>query len=491
MRAPAARLPLWVLPPAAASVAGLVIVFALYEGTDTISVYERGIAATAGIAGIALGLAARPAWPLSIGLGLTVFSGHWGDLGSPLPLDRLMLLTGIASTLIRERARSADALRLRPIDLMLGVVALYAITSTVVVDSLQIKQARFALLDGYALLGFTLFFVAPKAFREERDRQVLLGVLVAVGGYLGLTALFETTGPDALVFPEYIKDPLIGTHADRARGPFAEAGANGVSLFSCAVAATLALFMWRNPRARRIAGVVVVLCCLGILFSLTRIAWIASAAGAIAGLLAARETRPFVVPVLIGAALAIGGALAVVPGLADKATDRTNDEKPIWDRKNSNLAALRMIEDRPLLGFGWGTFSYVGAPYYRQSQDYPLSFVDNLHNVYLANAVTLGLVGFSLWMFGLVAALGGAVTRRGPPDLRIWKLSLVAIVVSVAVNMTSTPFGFALPILLMWTWAGIARGDSEGRSDDALGRAPVVERAEAPREPLIGVGVAR
>ena len=77
------------------------------------------------------------------------------------------------------------------------------------------------MLDRLSLVGFVLFFVAPKAFREESDRHILLGTLVALGAYLGLTALFETVGPDALVVPDYISDPSVGTHriARAARSP--------------------------------------------------------------------------------------------------------------------------------------------------------------------------------------------------------------------------------------------------------------------------------
>ena len=188
-----------------------------------------------------------------------------------------------------------------------------------------------------------LFFVAPKAFREERDRRILLGTLVALGAYLGLTALFETVGPDALVVPDYISDPNVGTHEDRARGPFAEAAANGLSLYGCMVAAVIAAITWRDRRWRQVAGVVAALCALGILLTVTRAAWIAGAAATVLTLLAVKETRRFVIP-----AVAVGGvgvllAFAVIPGLQGQAEDRANDDRPVWDRENSTAAALRML----------------------------------------------------------------------------------------------------------------------------------------------------
>ena len=112
--------------------------------------------------------------------------------------------------------RSPDALRTRPIDWLLALVAIYAVGSALIADTFQYEHVRFALLDRLSVLGFVLFFVAPKAYREERDRQILLGALVALGGYLGLTAVFEEIGPEALVVPGYITDPTVG-HPSRSR----------------------------------------------------------------------------------------------------------------------------------------------------------------------------------------------------------------------------------------------------------------------------------
>src|SRR5438093_1302521 len=77
--------------------------------------------------------------------------------------------------------------------------------------------------------------------------------LVALGAYLGLTAVFEGLGLDALIVPRYIADPGAGIHFGRARGPFVEAVADGLALFGCGVAAAVAFTHWRAPWARRLA----------------------------------------------------------------------------------------------------------------------------------------------------------------------------------------------------------------------------------------------
>ena len=438
---------------AAATAAGLI------RGGDTVDAFEYALSLLAAIAAVGVALTVRPAWPLSIGLALTVFSGNWDTLGLPIPFDRLLIVTGIVSALARARLRDRDALRTRPIDWLLVAVATYGIVSAVLAGTLDDDPlARFALIDRYSLFGFVIFFAAPLAFAEERDRRILMATLTVTGAYLGLTALFETIDVDALVLPDYISDPAVGRHFGRARGPFAEAAANGLMLFMCGVAAAIAAVTWRDLRRRVLAGAVVALCALGVLLTVTRAAWLAAGVGGIVALLAYSGTRRYVVYVVVASALGVLGAFAVVPNLRQQAEQRVDDDWPLWDRRNSNAAALRMLADRPVLGFGWGRFPYDSEDYYRQSPDYPLTFVREVHSVFLNIAVELGLLGALLWFGAAVTVAVGAVGRRGPPSLGPWKVGFIGLVVAYAVVATTSPLAFAGPTLLLWAWAGVAWG---------------------------------
>ena len=115
-----------------------------------------------------------------------------------------------------------------------------------------------------------------------------------------------------------------------------------------------------------------------------------------------------------------------------------------------------MIDQRPLLGFGWGRYERDSVDYYRQSPNYPLTFVDNVHNVYLGTAVDLGLLGAGLWLFAVAVVVMGAILRRGPPWLRPWKLAFIGLATAYGLTALSTPLGFAESTLLLWTWAGVA-----------------------------------
>ena len=44
----------------------------------------------------------EPALILTAGLLLSVFSGNWGNVGIDIPLDRIMIIGGIAATVLRS-----------------------------------------------------------------------------------------------------------------------------------------------------------------------------------------------------------------------------------------------------------------------------------------------------------------------------------------------------------------------------------------------------
>ena len=128
-----------------------------------------------------------------------------------------------------------------------------------------------------------------------------------------------------------------------------------------------------------------------------------------------------------------------------------NDQYPIWDRKNQTAAALRMIQARPLFGFGWNNYANTAVGYFRASRDYPLTGYPSsinqqatgsngqitsanldtvtgaLHNSYLSYAVELGLVGAVLWLASVLWGLGSAVSSRGSSELRPWRLGFLLL----------------------------------------------------------------
>ncbi|HET6449410.1 MAG TPA: O-antigen ligase family protein [Conexibacter sp.] len=400
------------------------------------------------------------AYGFTAALALSVFSGNWNALGLPgFPFvpDRLLLLVVLVAVVLRAPAAwDRPRFAFRGEHALLAITLLYVVCSAAIAGTLGNRNAIFAFLDQLGVVPFAAFLLAPLVFRTSAQRNVLLGLLLGLGTYLGLTAVFEVLGPRALVFPHYISDPFYGIHHGRARGPFAEAVTNGFALFACGVAAAIVHARWPSPGMRRWAAFVMPLCAAGCLLTLERGVWLATVAGLVAGMLTQRSLRRRLPLVLVGGALAVGAAYVFVPGLADRADQRAGAKLPVWDRQNQAAAALRMLADRPVLGFGWNTFQRESGPYFVQSRDYPLTGAHTaLHNVYLLNAVELGLLGTTLWLAAMVVCIGGAIVRRGPPGLADWRSGLVAISVFWVVITLVNPLQQSFSQLLLWTWAGI------------------------------------
>lgn len=402
---------------------------------------------------------ASPTWLLTLALVTAPIAGYWEQLGIPgkLSPDRLLLIGAVVTVLLRGPAiRQRRQLPRAPAHLVLVLASLYAIGSAIVAGTLLRNAPFFKLFEAYGVLLFLVFYVAPAAFATPRQRQVLLTALVVLGGYLGLTALFETIHLHQLVFPRYINDPTVGIHFGRARGPFAEAVTNGTALFTCGAAAVLAFGLWRRTWARAAAAAVAILCFGGILFTLERSVWLGAVVAGVVTVLAIPLLRRLAVPILLAGALIGGGAYLVAP--REQVQQRATDSQTVWDRKNLDLAAVRMIMDRPLVGFGWSRFAdaSVNGDYFRLSSTYPLTAAGaEDHNEFLSHGAELGLVGLSLWLLGIGLAVVGALRAPMPdPDLRGWKALLVAYAVFYVVVSNFVPPQL-FPNLLLWLFAGV------------------------------------
>ncbi len=399
----------------------------------------------------------RPVYPTAVGLALSVFSGYWSQFGVPIGVDRPLLIYGVAAALVQALpdSRPHRLPALSWVGWLLIFVGLYAIVSAGASGTLSQHASLFALLDQLSLVGFALFILAPTIFATERDRDILLVTLVVVGAYLGCVSLFEGLHFNSLVFPSYILNPSLGIHAGRARGPFLEAVANGMMLYTCGVAAAMGFAKWKMRRARAACLIVILLSALGIVFTLTREVWIGSAVATAVTMVAYKPLRRFVLPSAVCGVIVVLGALTFVPGLHTSASSRASDSRSVWDRLNSDAAGLRMVNARPLFGFGWYRFGDVGLSYYRQAATYPLTTVGRIHNVFLGVAVDLGIIGFAAWLLALLGAVGQALWRRGPPEAELWRVGLIAVAIDWLIVANFTPLTYALPNHVMWLWPGV------------------------------------
>lgn len=411
-------------------------------------------------AGAVVAWRVHPAWTLSAAVLLSVMAGNWENVGVPgaLAPDRLLLVMGIGAVLLRAPPiRDRPPLRLRPVHWVMALTLVWMIGSALAAGTLARGGERFELLERVGVLPFVLFLVAPVVFDTEEHRRILLGALVALGAYLGFTALMETLNIRALVFPSFINNPSLGTHVDRARGPFLEAVTNGAGLYTGLIGATIALITWRTPRARQLAAVVIVLCGGGLLFTETRSVWLAAVVSTVLTLLAIRELRYWFVPAVAAGTAVVMISLATVPGLAHAVQHRENDDRTVWDRKNLATASVNMVKAHPLLGIGVGRFVDESQDYFVESPDYPLTASGTInHNVYLTYAAEAGLVGVGLWLLAVVLGAAEALLP-GPPEARVWQAAFGSFFLFYLV-ISAFVFAQVFPNDMLWLLAGVAVG---------------------------------
>lgn len=333
---------------------------------------------------------------------------------------------------------------------MLGLTAL---TLGAVIQQ-PFNTETWSLLASKFLVPFALFYMAGLVFdREKRFRQFEIYALMVLA-YLSFTAIAFLVGARALIFPRFILDESIGFHADRARGPFLQAVANGVSLN---ILGLVALHAYRRG-SRRGAKVALLLTTvpIAILATMTRAVWL-SFAGTLVVLVLSSGTRALrraLVAVLLVAAA--GLVLAVSPALRGALSDRLEERGPVDFRAAVYAGSWQMFLDRPILGWGFHEMPAELPRYVSEYKDkvlYP-------HNTYLEVLVELGLLGFTLyvWLMWELWRLGrGAIPaeeKQGFLDAqfhRLWPIMLAVY----WVNAGLVVMGYQFVNALLFTMAGM------------------------------------
>ena len=166
--------------------------------------------------------------------------------------------------------------------------------------------------------------------------------------------------------------------------------------------------------------------------------------------------RKYLVPLAIGFAVVIGVVLTVLPSVRNDASARAGTTRSVWDRQNTDAAAMRIIEQHPLGGVGWVRFVHVSEDWVRQAHGYPITNIDiEVHNVALGRAAELGLPAAALWVFSVLAGPCLVFIRRRPPgDLAGWAIVSMGGTACwlVAINSESRAIPAAKPVGLAHEW---------------------------------------
>lgn len=306
------------------------------------------------------------------------------------------------------------------------------------------------------IVPFALFHLAGFAFSDARSLRSFETFALVVLGYLSFTAIAFLLDAKGLIFPRYILDEGLGIHADRARGPFLQAVANGVSLN------LLALIAVDSYRRKRLRGMLALLLAVAVplaaLATKTRAVWLSFALSAVALMflsLGSRVRRACLVLILAG-----GAGLLCVMGFCDMRSlnERLQERSPVEFRMEIYQAGWEMFLEKPVLG--WGRDGTQTGLTRRTSDFHQEAFF--FHNTYLEILVQYGLVGFALYVWVVIdlfrlgrkvplAALAPEGTFLDRHFRKLWPLFVVVYLV----NGTFVVMNYQFVNGLLFTMGGL------------------------------------
>ena len=240
------------------------------------------------------------------------------------------------------------------------------------------------------IVPFALFHLAVLIFRGASQRKHFEIFVMVTLAYLVFIAIAFLADARPLIFPRFILDESLGFHVDRARGPFLQAVANGVSLNILGI-----LVIVLSQRRKTVGSLLWLVLPLAVLATMTRAVWISFAVSTIVLGFRLVERRMQAVCALLAV---VGLMVGLAIGFSDhslKATlwDRTGERGPVEARLAVYDAGWEMFRERPFTG--WAPVGmYVELA--RRMEGYHLRTF-YVHNTYLALLVEFGVPGLALY----------------------------------------------------------------------------------------------
>ena len=410
----------------------------------------------------AFGLLLRPlqlglAFPSALYLAaMTIFLFRPPDLdlyhADRIALGVLVFFVALRSLALRERIPFVAGVSLP----MLGLVVLAVLRAL----REPFDSQTWSLVASKFVVPFILLHLAILVFRgTSAHRHFEIFVILALA-YLVFTAVAFLADARSLIFPQFILDESLGIHADRARGPFLQAVANGMSLNILGILA-IAL----AQKHRRVVLLLWLVLPLAVLATMTRAVWISFAVSTVA--LGFRVGERRLRHACLGLAIA-GLLVSLTVGLGNSSLtnalrDRTAERGPVEARMAVYDAAWGMFQERPLTGWtAGGMYSELA----RRMQGYHLrSFY--VHNTYLSLLIEFGIPGLALYgiLFFNLFRLGrtGTGADESPPIFALRKAWPILLCVYLF-NAFFVDMAYQFVTGLMFTVAGMLCSSEEASS---------------------------
>ncbi len=323
-------------------------------------------------------------------------------------------------------------------------------------------------INGY-LFPFVAFVFAKNYVTDERDIRMLLQTLFLMGLYLAVISYFEFMGWRRLVYPQFINDPEITLHLDRARGPFLNAAFNGVALIvgfvsGCHLLATSAA---RRTTLGRLGPLLLVPFIPAIFFTQTRSIYLGFAIALMILFLFYRTGIPKWKAFALPLAVLLVVLLSSTPRLASKERREGGilQLEEVLVRASLFTRSLVMFEEQPLAGVGLGRFIPTYMEQYRGRVVAMVSTENQAqHNHLLGMLVELGLVGVLLYLaiiiqlFRRIAQAFSEVPRDGIANGNLLVVISTVLLVQLFCNQFVEPSYCLFVNVVFFFFGGLADG---------------------------------
>lgn len=449
-----------ILPAAFGGAASLVLALSMAASP------LMGVAVTAGALAVCLGLFA-PA-----GLILTWFASGptlstWLDVDlGPLPAmtpDRALLAVLLGVIGWRWIRRPYTLLPLGRLEFLMAWFIIFAAGSALAGGgSRQTNLAVRVISDGSLRLDFVFlfltyglpflgFFLMKNVLHRDRHIRLLLTTLIAVGVFVAFTGILQYYTPITLFTPTRM-DVI---HHERATGTMTSAPEFGLVVGIPFLAAVLCFFRSRFVPERLLLAGAIAFMGVAIVVAKTRVIWLGIVVGLAIAAFYERRLRAPLLAAALAATVAIGAAVPFMD--SEFVEGRVMDMTPVYTRIATTATALNMFIHSPLVGYGFGRYTYDSEKW-----DYIVG-VGGLsarfayatgvpHNEYMHVLVLLGLAGFIPYIAILVIAWRTAARhyQAGPAeqatarrDLGLIVLSVLGLYLTSAFTVDAFAFGHA------------------------------------------------
>lgn len=302
------------------------------------------------------------------------------------------------------------------------------------------------------------FHIAGLVFCGDRSLHRLEAFLLIVLAYLTAISIFSMLNLQGLIVPRFITDEGIGIHADRARGPFLQAVANGLCLN------LLGIIALDSFRRRKLRGIFAAMLFLGVPLALlatkTRAVWIASVLSVLALMFfgSTLKLRRIALAWCVLAFAGSGPMLLLYRADQYSFAQRIMDRSPVDFRTEMYTAGWQMFVEKPVLG--WGNERDIQADVERRVRSFhPEYYV--FHNTFLELAVQRGVLGLGLYVWLMIClfrmAKTGTISKEsdgifsGPHFRSLWPM-LVGVYL---LNASAVVMNYQFVNAVFFTIAGI------------------------------------